>query len=170
MKGLFLKFAAVSIITSLGMVIGDCLARAVSVSFDDVSINQNDAVGVFGTVTVDEGETFTPSAYGVQPASFPDLGINAENNGSFESIFVGRELTGPSTGGGIFFIITTENAEVGTTATFTGTVNPGVISDSFEVSVVPEPLTILGSGLALGFGAYFKKEYSRKQKKAKAKA
>ena len=35
--------------------------------------------------------------------------------------------------------------------------------------VVPEPLTILGSGLALGFGAYFKKEYSRKQKQAKTK-
>ncbi len=36
--------------------------------------------------------------------------------------------------------------------------------------VVPEPLSILGSGLALGFGAYFKREYSRKQKKAKTKA
>lgn len=32
---------------------------------------------------------------------------------------------------------------------------------------VPEPLTILGSSMALGFGALFKKEYSRKQKKAK---
>ena len=40
---------------------------------------------------------------------------------------------------------------------------------SLKGRVVPEPLTILGSGLALGFGAYFKKEYSRKQKKAKAR-
>ena len=39
-----------------------------------------------------------------------------------------------------------------------------------KITSVPEPLTILGSGLALGFGAYFKKEYSRKQKKTKAKA
>ncbi len=41
---------------------------------------------------------------------------------------------------------------------------------SFEITVVPEPLTVIGSVTALGFGAYFKKEYSRKQKKEKAKA
>jgi len=35
-----------------------------------------------------------------------------------------------------------------------------------DVQAVPEPLTIVGSGLALGFGALFKKEYSKKQKKA----
>lgn len=35
---------------------------------------------------------------------------------------------------------------------------------------VPEPLTILGSGVALGFGAMFKKEHSRRQKKTKTKA
>lgn len=39
-----------------------------------------------------------------------------------------------------------------------------------EATAVPEPLTILGSGLALGLGVYFKKEYSKKQKKEKAKA
>ncbi|MFP5275125.1 PEP-CTERM sorting domain-containing protein [Coleofasciculus sp.] len=32
---------------------------------------------------------------------------------------------------------------------------------------VPEPLTILGSGVALGFGAFLKKESSRKQNKVK---
>jgi hypothetical protein len=36
-----------------------------------------------------------------------------------------------------------------------------------EVQPVPEPLTILGSGVALGFGILFKKEYSKKQKKVK---
>jgi hypothetical protein len=30
---------------------------------------------------------------------------------------------------------------------------------------VPEPLTILGSSMALGFGALFKKQQSKKQKK-----
>ena len=55
-------------------------------------------------------------------------------------------------------------------ATFTGDVSIPTKSVSFTVKRVPEPLTILGSGLALGFGAYFKKEYSRKQKKTKAKA
>ena len=37
------------------------------------------------------------------------------------------------------------------------------------ISQVPEPLTILGSGVALGFGAMFKKEHSRR-KKTKTKA
>jgi len=32
---------------------------------------------------------------------------------------------------------------------------------------VPEPLTILGSGMALGFGAFFKRQQSKKQKNAK---
>ena len=50
------------------------------------------------------------------------------------------------------------------------TIGTSVLSSVGQTVAVPEPLTILGSGLALGFGAYFKKEYSRKQKKAKAKA
>lgn len=33
-----------------------------------------------------------------------------------------------------------------------------------ELSGVPEPLTILGSGMALGFGALMKRQYSRKRK------
>ena|SRR6476661_3965278 len=36
-----------------------------------------------------------------------------------------------------------------------------------ESPPVPEPLTLFGSALGLGFGAILKKEYSRKQKKAK---
>ena len=36
------------------------------------------------------------------------------------------------------------------------------------IAPVPEPLTILASGVSLGFGALFKKEYSRKQKKVKS--
>jgi hypothetical protein len=36
-----------------------------------------------------------------------------------------------------------------------------------EGQPVPEPLTLFGSALGLGFGAILKKEYSRKQKKAK---
>jgi hypothetical protein len=37
-----------------------------------------------------------------------------------------------------------------------------------DVQAVPEPLTIMGSALGLALGALFKKEYSRKQKKAKS--
>jgi len=35
---------------------------------------------------------------------------------------------------------------------------------SLNTKPVPEPITLLGSGLALGFGVLFKKEYSRKRK------
>ena len=49
--------------------------------------------------------------------------------------------------------------------------NPSVSSSkTISVSIVPEPTTILGSVLVLGFGFYFKKEYSRKQKKEKDKS
>jgi hypothetical protein len=51
----------------------------------------------------------------------------------------------------------------GTNAGFTD-----ISSNPVDVTDVPEPLTILGSGIALGFGALFKKEYSRKQKKVKS--
>ncbi|MEQ9553052.1 MAG: PEP-CTERM sorting domain-containing protein [Coleofasciculus sp. G3-WIS-01] len=47
----------------------------------------------------------------------------------------------------------------------TGPENFDLIADSF-VATVPEPLTILGSGLALGFGGLLKKEYDKKQKKS----
>ncbi|NEO32122.1 MAG: PEP-CTERM sorting domain-containing protein [Symploca sp. SIO3C6] len=52
----------------------------------------------------------------------------------------------------------------------------GGFSDWFQSNppvnppAVPEPLTFLGSAVALGFGAIFKKEYSKKQNKSKAKA
>lgn len=42
--------------------------------------------------------------------------------------------------------------------------------DSYEAAGVPEPLTVVGSGLALGFGALFKKESAKKRKKAEVKA
>jgi len=41
------------------------------------------------------------------------------------------------------------------------------ITGKHEAEPVPEPLTIFSSGIALGFGALIKKEYSRKQKKVR---
>ncbi|MFP4124571.1 PEP-CTERM sorting domain-containing protein [Coleofasciculus sp.] len=41
--------------------------------------------------------------------------------------------------------------------------------DMASVEPVPEPLTILGSATALGFGALLKREHSRKQNKSKQK-
>lgn len=39
---------------------------------------------------------------------------------------------------------------------------------SYEAAGVPEPITIVGSGLALGFGALLKKETAKKRSKVKA--
>lgn len=41
---------------------------------------------------------------------------------------------------------------------------------SFEPDGVPEPLTVVGSGLALGFGALFKREVAKKRNKAVVKS
>lgn len=41
---------------------------------------------------------------------------------------------------------------------------------SYEAAGVPEPITMVGSGLALGFGAIFKKESGKKRKKTEVKA
>jgi hypothetical protein len=52
-------------------------------------------------------------------------------------------------------------AELEPTGETTGSITP-------YAAPVPEPLTILASGISLGFGALFKKEYSRNQKKVKS--
>ncbi|HEY9634224.1 MAG TPA: PEP-CTERM sorting domain-containing protein [Coleofasciculaceae cyanobacterium] len=60
------------------------------------------------------------------------------------------------------------------TLTFNANAYPGggTVSDSktfkFTVKEVPEPLTVFGSGIVLGFGVLFKKEHSRRQKKIKS--
>jgi hypothetical protein len=45
---------------------------------------------------------------------------------------------------------------------------PGFRSKPMKTEHVPEPITIFGSAIGLGFGALFKKEHSRKQKKVKS--
>ena len=45
----------------------------------------------------------------------------------------------------------------------------GTIVEDFTVVPVPEPLTLLAAGTALGFVPLLKREYSRKQQKEKAK-
>ncbi|MGL5083676.1 MAG: PEP-CTERM sorting domain-containing protein [Microcoleaceae cyanobacterium] len=65
-----------------------------------------------------------------------------------------------------------------TTSISNGVIDGSVIAQQIALAdaeingvyFVPEPLTILGTGAALGFGAVFKKEYGKKQQKSKAKA
>jgi hypothetical protein len=68
--------------------------------------------------------------------------------------------------GSIFKIIGSVETGIKAEAEYNSTGSTtGSITTYYEV--VPEPLTILGSGMGLGFGAFFKKEYSKKQKKVK---
>lgn len=83
--------------------------------------------------------------------------------------------TGLSEGSAIFnfnafnnFAATDFNSVESVSLTVGGPQEVDFTADSL-VATVPEPLTILGSGLALGFGALFKKESSRKRQKAQSK-
>lgn len=63
---------------------------------------------------------------------------------------------------------TTTSGTWNTAGLFKGNGDPGPGLSHFTVYVpdaqaVPEPLTILGSAVALGFGGYLKKEYAKKQ-------
>ncbi len=40
----------------------------------------------------------------------------------------------------------------------------GTVSMSYEVTSVPEPLTLLGTGMAIGFGGLFKRELDKRKK------
>jgi hypothetical protein len=42
-------------------------------------------------------------------------------------------------------------------------------SQTFQVAATPEPMTILGAGAAIGFGAAFKKRLAKQQKRTKSK-
>ncbi|EKD09566.1 hypothetical protein SPLC1_S170150 [Arthrospira platensis C1] len=44
------------------------------------------------------------------------------------------------------------------------------LAGAANVEQVPEPLTILGTGMALGFGSMFKREYDKKKNKSSLKA
>jgi hypothetical protein len=60
----------------------------------------------------------------------------------------------------------TETSYLTETINSTENVNLAQASGSIksDLEPVPEPLTIFGTGLALGFGVLFKREYSKKQK------
>ncbi|AFY76747.1 PEP-CTERM putative exosortase interaction domain-containing protein [Pleurocapsa sp. PCC 7327] len=57
-------------------------------------------------------------------------------------------------------------ARFSSTATRSAVANEAIGAD---LETVPEPFTILGTGLALGFGGLLHREYSRKQKTSKQK-
>ncbi|MEQ9548725.1 MAG: PEP-CTERM sorting domain-containing protein [Coleofasciculus sp. G3-WIS-01] len=77
---------------------------------------------------------------------------NEFSNGHINGQMIARSITG----NGEFHIVAPNNG--GSSVLFEG--------DLPDPEAVPEPLTILGSGMALGFGAFFKRQQSKKQKNA----
>ncbi|MFW5666048.1 MAG: PEP-CTERM sorting domain-containing protein [Coleofasciculus sp.] len=76
---------------------------------------------------------------------------NEFSNGHINGQMIAKSITGS----GQFHIVAPNN---GGNVQFDG--------DLPDPEAVPEPLTILGSGMALGFGAFFKRQQSKKQKNA----
>jgi len=84
----------------------------------------------------------------------PFADYNEFSNGHINGQLIAKSVTGTS---GEFHIVAPNNGN--SSVLFEG-------DDLPEPEAVPEPLTILGSGMALGFGAFFKRQQSKKQKNA----
>lgn len=78
---------------------------------------------------------------------------NEFSNGHINGQMIAKSITG----NGEFHIVAPNNGN--SSVVFEG-------DDLPDPEAVPEPLTILGSGMALGFGAFFKRQQSKKQKNA----
>lgn len=76
------------------------------------------------------------------------------SNGHINGQLIAKSVTGTSSE---FHIFAPNNGN--SSVVFEG-------DDLPDPEAVPEPLTILGSGMALGFGAFFKRQQSKKQKNA----
>ncbi|MEM6398772.1 MAG: PEP-CTERM sorting domain-containing protein [Cyanobacteria bacterium P01_D01_bin.116] len=109
---------------------------------------------------VPEGTTFINTSAGIRNFLEPVRGWTFENAfGTLYAVF-------PDT----FFPLKNGN-EVKNN--FITEVRGGIIAkdvDKIKSEEVPEPLTILGSAAAFGIGGLFKKQYSKKQKKATQQA
>lgn len=71
--------------------------------------------------------------------------------------------TGVFTGSFMYDGVFLAHGDVGFSTTGTGGYTISLTSEDFPNVQIPEPLTILGSTLALGFGGIFKKRYAKKQ-------
>lgn len=95
--------------------------------------------------TIEIGESQPLGVIGIDMNEF---GINNNNTAIY-----GVRITSTSDGADLY-------------GNFVSAATPGTQFVPVPSALVPEPLTILGSGIALGFGALMKIQYSRKAKKA----
>ena len=93
-----------------------------------------------------------------------DLEIIIDGNLAFSGDIAGGNILDTGIG-----TVTIANAPFGTQIDFTVTEgNDDYLLKKVKVDVVPEPLTILGAGTALGFGGLFKKKLASKKNNKKA--
>jgi hypothetical protein len=108
--------------------------------------------------------TTTPTSIGFSN------GVTFDINGPFEAALFkytfGPSLTSYFQLAGFSGTFKDASGEIFATGSFTSQGNLGTNSYSISATPVPEPLTIIGSGIALGFGGFLK----RKQKAAQNKS
>lgn len=159
---------------AVGQTGGGLNANAISFS----SVNRNDFVNAAqGKTTSSLIVNFLPQAF--KPGSFFSFGVdtNAVGTDSFPflallSAFTGDDVTTFNDTGadfgraGVAFIVDLMKGD-GSSATVSSTFRTtGLYASQAQITNAPEPLTILGSALALGFGARLKKKRSLQSAKA----
>ncbi|MGL5081257.1 MAG: PEP-CTERM sorting domain-containing protein [Microcoleaceae cyanobacterium] len=132
----------------------------------DLQFLQLDGLGL------DEGLQFEfDQKITINSATFSRVGSNDDFTVSVDAggLFLSEDIPGGNffdTGVGTFdFTALDAGLRTGTLVSFSvAGSNDDYILKSIEVEAVPEPLTILGTGMALGFGGLFKKELDKKKK------
>lgn len=123
----------------------------------------------FGTRTL--GATTANLTFDLDPAVWVATPFGGFNIASYPSFSI------PATGKWVFNGNTIAEAGVSFTqvprsvGSYTISIHSTAVPTiSIHSTAVPEPLTILGTGTALGFGAFFKRNLAEKKKKENAKA
>ncbi|HAX77577.1 MAG TPA: hypothetical protein DCY88_17505 [Cyanobacteria bacterium UBA11372] len=147
----------------------------------DLFVNLTPNIVSGGTLTINSNETFTNDFTVNFTVSFQPQGSSntipcpvdscdfstdfATNSGQWSSTFQGGTIVEGSVGDQFANVHTDLPSDTTDFFTIGETKHDAKGAGHHNVSHVPEPLTIVGSGIAVAFGMFVNKEYSKKRKK-----